>query len=37
MTLFDAVAPEQPAFRAVLDRFYGGEADRLTLKEIGPR
>ena len=37
MTLFAAVAPEQPAFRAVLDRFYGGEADRLTLKEIGPR
>jgi hypothetical protein len=37
MTLFDAVAPEQPAFRAVLERFYGGEADPLTLKEIGAR
>jgi uncharacterized protein (DUF1810 family) len=37
MTLFDAVAPEQPAFRAVLERFYAGEADPLTLHEIGPR
>jgi len=37
MTLFDAVVPEQPAFRAVLERFYDGEADRLTLQEIGPR
>ena len=27
MTLFDAVAPEEPAFRAVLDRFYAGVAD----------
>ena len=31
MTLFDAVAPEEPAFRAVLDRFYGGAADVATL------
>lgn len=31
MTLFDAVAPEEPAFRAVIDRFYGGVADRATL------
>jgi len=35
MTLFDAVAPEQPAFRAVLDRYYGGAGDALTLAEIG--
>ena len=31
MTLFDAVAPEEPAFRVVLDRFYGGAADASTL------
>ena len=31
MTLFEAVAPEEPAFRAVIDRFYGGEADAATL------
>jgi uncharacterized protein (DUF1810 family) len=31
MTLFDAVVPEEPAFRAVLDRFYGGVADEATL------
>ena len=35
MTLFAAVAPEAPAFRGVLDRFYGGEGDPLTLAEIG--
>ena len=37
MTLFDAVAPEEPAFRAVLERFYRGEADPLTLAELGRR
>ena len=37
MTLFDVVAPAEPAFRAVLDRFYGGEADPMTLAEIGRR
>jgi uncharacterized protein (DUF1810 family) len=31
MTLFEAVAPEEPAFRAVLDRFYAGVADPATL------
>jgi len=35
MTLFDVVAPEEPAFRAVLDRFYRGEADRLTIAALG--
>jgi uncharacterized protein (DUF1810 family) len=35
MTLFEAVAPEEPAFRAVLDRFYRGEPDPLTLAAIG--
>ena len=37
MTLFDVVAPAEPAFRAVLDRFYGGEADPMTLAEIDRR
>jgi uncharacterized protein (DUF1810 family) len=37
MTLFDAVAPDEPAFRAVLDRFYGGEADPLTLDVVAAR
>jgi uncharacterized protein (DUF1810 family) len=32
MTLFDAVAPEEPAFRAVIDRFYRGVADAATLE-----
>ncbi|HEU5104690.1 MAG TPA: DUF1810 domain-containing protein [Solirubrobacterales bacterium] len=27
MTLFARVAPEQPLFRRVLERFYAGEAD----------
>jgi uncharacterized protein (DUF1810 family) len=31
MTLFEAVAPEEPGFCAVLDRFYGGVADAATL------
>ena len=35
MTLFDAVAPDEPAFRAVLDRYYGGVGDPLTLAEVG--
>jgi len=28
MTLFAAVAPEQPVFQRALDRFYAGEPDR---------
>ena len=31
MTLFDAVAPDEPAFRQVLDRFYDGRPDPATL------
>jgi uncharacterized protein (DUF1810 family) len=30
MTLFHRAAPDEPAFRAVLDRFYGGVADPAT-------
>ncbi|HMQ72394.1 MAG TPA: DUF1810 domain-containing protein [Rubrivivax sp.] len=35
MTLFDAVAPEQPVFRRVLDAFYGGRPDARTLAHLG--
>lgn len=31
MTLFGAVAPDEPAFRDVLARFYAGEPDPATL------
>ncbi|MES2711573.1 MAG: DUF1810 domain-containing protein [Pseudomonadota bacterium] len=30
MTLFAAADPDEPVFAAVLDAFYGGEADPLT-------
>jgi uncharacterized protein (DUF1810 family) len=30
MTLFHRAAPEEPLFREVLDRFYGGAADDAT-------
>jgi uncharacterized protein (DUF1810 family) len=30
MTLFAAVAPEQPLFQRVLDRYFDGEADSAT-------
>ena len=30
MTLFAAVAPEQPALQRVLDRYFDGEADSAT-------
>ncbi|HYG96909.1 MAG TPA: DUF1810 domain-containing protein [Solirubrobacterales bacterium] len=30
MTLFAGVAPEQPVFRRVLDRYFDGEADEST-------
>ena len=30
MTLFLRASPSEPLFQAVLDRFYGGEADPLT-------
>jgi uncharacterized protein (DUF1810 family) len=30
MTLFARAAPDEPVFRAVLDRYFGGAADELT-------
>jgi len=35
MTLFAAVAPEQQAFRDVLEVFFKGQADELTLSKLG--
>jgi uncharacterized protein (DUF1810 family) len=35
MTLFEAVAPFEPRFRAALEGFYGGERDAATLRLLG--
>jgi uncharacterized protein (DUF1810 family) len=34
MTLFARAAPEEPRFEAVLDRFFGGTADRQTERRL---
>lgn len=34
LTLFGAAAPEVEDFSAALARYYGGEADRLTLERL---
>lgn len=34
MTLFSEAAPEEKVFQQVLDKFFGGEKDRRTLKLI---
>ena len=31
LTLFEAVAPQEPVFRQCLDKYYGGRADPKTL------
>lgn len=31
MTLFSRAAPDEPVFREVLDQYFGGELDHLTL------
>ena len=35
LTLFAAAAPQVEAFSAALARYYGGEADALTLERLG--
>ena len=35
MTLFALAVPEEPVFRQVLDKFYLGQMDRLTLNRLG--
>ena len=37
MTLFAVAAPDDPLFRQVLDKYYGGEQDALTLRILGLR
>ena len=37
MTLFSRAAPGEPVFREVLERFYGGTEDPLTLRALGLR
>jgi uncharacterized protein (DUF1810 family) len=32
MTVFERAAPDEPLFRAVLDRFYAGDRDSRTLE-----
>ena len=36
MTLFELADASEPAFRRVLDRFYGGAPDPLTDRLLGP-
>jgi uncharacterized protein (DUF1810 family) len=36
MTLFALVAPDEPVFRQVLDRCFGGDDDPLTRELLGP-
>ena len=35
MTLFELAAPEEPVFGRVLEKYYGGRRDRMTLKLLG--
>ena len=35
MTLFEAVAPDEPVFAAVLDAFFAGQRDPETVRRIG--
>ena len=35
MTLFAVAAPDDPLFQQVLDKYYGGERDTLTLRILG--
>jgi uncharacterized protein (DUF1810 family) len=34
MTLFARAAPDEPLFRAVLERYFGGEEDPATLQRL---
>nr|WP_317893463.1 DUF1810 domain-containing protein [uncultured Sphingomonas sp.] len=35
MTLFEAVAPDEPVFAAVLEAFFSGQRDPQTVRRIG--
>jgi uncharacterized protein (DUF1810 family) len=34
LTLFAHALPDEPLFRAALDKYFGGEADALTLEKL---
>lgn len=34
LTLFSATAPDEPRFRAALDKYFDGQADPLTLERL---
>jgi uncharacterized protein (DUF1810 family) len=34
LTLFQAAAPDEPAFQRALDKYFGGRADPLTLEKL---
>jgi uncharacterized protein (DUF1810 family) len=34
MTLFARAAPDEPVFRQILERYYGGDADKLTEQRL---
>jgi uncharacterized protein (DUF1810 family) len=34
MTLFDRAVPDEPVFRQVLEKYYGGELDDATLSRL---
>lgn len=36
MTLFEQVAPDEPAFARAIERFFGGERDTATLSLLAP-
>ena len=35
MTLFELAAPDEPVFGRVLEKYYGGRRDRMTLNLLG--
>ena len=35
MTLFELAAPEEPVFARVLEKYYGGRRDQMTLNLLG--
>ncbi len=37
MTLFTLAAPDEPVFRQVLERYFGGALDELTIAELARR
>ena len=37
MTLFAEVAPQEPVFKEVLEKYYQGKVDRRTLRLVGEK